>query len=276
VIFELGVQYVKERPAMDGNDPSANRLLNNILCLPLSMYIDALSAAGEHEEIAYVWREFQEQGFSFDAHNWNHLTVALVRAGQLERALQIVESVILPYQDQAKNMIASRNTNPKSPLMYDAAGQDEDKLDPAALDSQAQLRQRASRRLGNTRRNMRHAMWQIEQDEEAHADDLAYPMHVLHQISPAWNVWKVHVSVMRVLLAAMEDLREGNLPAPVKPKGARQIQRYADDEETSKANELFDRLYAQYPRTCVMLFDLEAVERRRLGRVYGRRYVYGE
>lgn len=272
VIFELGVEHVKKLPILNEGDPSVNRLLNNILCLPLSMYIDALSAAGEHEEIALVWKAFQDQGFTFDAHNWNHLSVALVRAGQVERAFQIVESVILPYQDQAQNLIASRNTNPKSPLM------DDEENDRVALDSQVQLRQTASKRFPNITRNMREATWQIEKDEENHADDLAYPMHILHQISPAWNVWKVHTSVSRVLLKATEDLREGNLPMPVKPKGERHLQDYeeVDDETNIRANVLLDRLFVEYPRTCAMLLEFEGRERRRLGRVYSRKYVYGD
>ncbi|KAJ3797960.1 hypothetical protein GGU11DRAFT_782887 [Lentinula aff. detonsa] len=284
-IFALGVEYVKESPIADmrKDDPSANRLLNNILCLPLSIYIDALSAAGEHEAIAHVWQEFQEQGFSFDAHNWNHLAVALVRAGQLERAFQVVENVILPYQDQARDLIASRNTAPNSPLMYsmEDLDKDEEEFDITAIESQAQLRKRSSRRFLSIMRNQRHAMPQIEGEEGTHADDLAYPMHVLHQISPAWNVWKIHIAVKRVFLRAIEDLRDGYLPRPAGPIHDNQLLHAQDPMEDNgetrqEAKELFRRVYDQYPRTNALLQAFELKERRRLGRTYGRKYEYGD
>ena len=72
-------------------DPSRR----NLLCLPLSIYIDALSANNLHAEIASVWMKLQSEGFGFDAANWNHLAVALVRAGELDRAFWTVETVLL-------------------------------------------------------------------------------------------------------------------------------------------------------------------------------------
>ncbi|KAJ3776741.1 hypothetical protein FB446DRAFT_842234 [Lentinula raphanica] len=286
-IFALGLEYVKDSPVMDTNkdDPSTERLLNNILCLPLSIYIDALSVAGEHETIARVWQDFQEKGFTFDAHNWNHLVVALIRAGQLERAFQVVENVIIPYQDQARNLIASRNTSPSSPLMYslDELDKDEDEVDLTAIESQAQLKRRSSKRFISIMRNQRQAMPQLEDEEGTHTDDLAYPMHVLHQISPAWNVWKIHIAVKRVFLRAIEDLRDGYLPRPTAPHSGQPGQpnrslEPEDDEEDirDEAKKLFRRLYDQYPRTSAMLQAFEVRERRRLGRTYGRKYEYGD
>ncbi|KIK67766.1 hypothetical protein GYMLUDRAFT_81301 [Collybiopsis luxurians FD-317 M1] len=284
-IFALGVEHVKERPVsvldVSKHDPTADRLLNNILCVPLSIYIDALSTAGEHEEIARVWKAFQDQGFSFDAHNWNHLAVALVRAGQLERAFQIVENVILLYQDQARELIASRNTKPKTPLLFnpDILDDEDEELDPTVLESQAQLRQSPNRRLKNIKQNKRRAMRHIEEEEETHQDDVVWPMHVLHQISPAWNVWKIHSAVLRFFLKAIEDLRQGYLPRPVQ---RRQETKYVeeeykeDDEETREAaTELLRRLYAEYPRTHKVLHDFEERQRRKLGWRYSQKYEYG-
>ncbi|KAF9077024.1 hypothetical protein BDP27DRAFT_1283937 [Rhodocollybia butyracea] len=269
-IFRLGVEYVNEHPRFNAteNDPTEKRLLNNVLCLPLSIYIDALSVAGEHDEIAHVWKEFQDHGFTFDAHNWNHITVALIRAAQLERAFQVVESVILPYQDQAYELIATREMHPTTPLTFTEKPDDEPDL--LALGSQAQLRKPAASRLPLIRRNLRYAMSQIEEDEEVHADDLAYPIHVLHQISPAWNVWKVHGSVIRVLVDALENLRDGYLPKPVNlSEGLPQRDYSEDNEETrAQAKELLHRVYAQYPRTCQMLqnFQLRQTQREQQGR----------
>ncbi|KAJ4479236.1 hypothetical protein J3R30DRAFT_2735998 [Lentinula aciculospora] len=266
-IFALGVEYVKETPVIDmsNDDPSANRLLNTILCLPLSIYVDALSAAGEHEEIARVWKAFQDQGFSFDAHNWNHLAIALIRAGQLEH--------------QARDLIASRNTTPTTPLSYslEELDKDEEGVDTIVIESQAQLRKRASRRLPSILRNRRHAIPLLEEEEQMHADDIVYPMHILHQISPAWNVWKIHFAVMRVFLRTIEDLREGYLPRPVKPNLMYTEDIAENNEETrEEAKALFRRLYDLYPRTYALLHGFEVRERRRLGGSYGQRYEYGD
>ena len=72
----------------------------NILCLPLSVYIEALSSNHLHSEVAEVWVQVQEAGFGFDAGNWNHLVVALLRAGELDRAFWTVEKILLEAQPQ--------------------------------------------------------------------------------------------------------------------------------------------------------------------------------
>jgi pentatricopeptide repeat-containing protein PET309 len=97
----------------------------NIICVPLSIHMDALSAAGEHAEVADVWKTVRAHGFALDSHNWNHLIVALVRAGEIERAFQIVERVILPLSQQQQRRrvsptVAPREAAaPRTPLSYD-------------------------------------------------------------------------------------------------------------------------------------------------------------
>ncbi|KAF5393046.1 hypothetical protein D9757_001285 [Collybiopsis confluens] len=278
-IFALGVEHSQQRIVVDStkHDPTVDRLLNNVLCVPLSIYIDALSSAGEHEEIARVWREFQDQGFSFDAHNWNHLAVALVRAGQLERAFQMVENVILPYQDQARELIASRMANPKTPFMFDTNSQDKDEeLGFTVLESQAQLWKRGHDRHSSVKRNERQAMRHLEDEDESHQDDVAWPMHVLHQISPAWNVWKIHTAVMDVLLQSIEQLRQGYVPQPVQRRQEElgYVKEYEEEDGNSKeeATRLFRRLYAEYPRTRTLLNEYEERQRARLGLKYEKTY----
>jgi pentatricopeptide repeat protein len=72
----------------------------NLLCLPLSIYIEALSSNHMHNEVVDVWLKVQEAGFGFDAGNWNHLVVALLRAGELDRAFWTVEKILLEPQKQ--------------------------------------------------------------------------------------------------------------------------------------------------------------------------------
>lgn len=71
--------------------PSSRR---NLLCLPLSIYIDAMSSHHRHQEVAQAWQELQSLGFGFDVGNWNHLVAAFVRAGEIDRALWIAEDLL--------------------------------------------------------------------------------------------------------------------------------------------------------------------------------------
>jgi pentatricopeptide repeat protein len=75
----------------------------NMLCIPLSIYMDGLTAACQHTEVARVWRDVAQLGFSFDAHNWNHFAVALVRAGEVEKAFQIAEEVLIPRHEEVQH-----------------------------------------------------------------------------------------------------------------------------------------------------------------------------
>ena len=98
----------------------------NIICVPLSIHMDALSAAGAHAEVADVWKTVRAHGFALDSHNWNNLIVALVRAGEIERAFQILERVILPLSQQQQRRrlsptVAPREAAaaPRTPLSFD-------------------------------------------------------------------------------------------------------------------------------------------------------------
>lgn len=91
----------------------------NLLCLPLSIYIDALSQNHMHDEVAEVWFTVQAAGFGFDAGNWNHLIVALLRAGEIERAFWIAEKVLLKPSDQGGDLVQSI---PEALVVEDADG----------------------------------------------------------------------------------------------------------------------------------------------------------
>jgi len=139
----------------------------NIICVPLSIHMDALSAAGEHAEVAGVWKTVRTHGFALDSHNWNHLIVVLVRAGEIERAFQILERVLIPQiiihdQRQAnKNSTAAaaaapRDSTPRTPLSYDhdddananngpAPPQEDSAGAPATIASEEATRPRARR-----------------------------------------------------------------------------------------------------------------------------------
>ncbi|WFD29999.1 hypothetical protein MSPP1_001012 [Malassezia sp. CBS 17886] len=66
----------------------------NLVCMPLSIVIDAASRAGLHERVAQIWTQVKRDGFAFDMHNWNHMCAALARAGRVHEAMQLIERVL--------------------------------------------------------------------------------------------------------------------------------------------------------------------------------------
>ncbi|CEH13977.1 FOG: PPR repeat [Ceraceosorus bombacis] len=80
--------------------PDVRSYTRNLLCVPLSMAIDACSAAGRHDDVGRLWAQVRDNGFAFDPQNWNDLVVALLRAGRLEDALRIVNDLLLEADHQ--------------------------------------------------------------------------------------------------------------------------------------------------------------------------------
>ncbi|ESK95162.1 hypothetical protein Moror_13894 [Moniliophthora roreri MCA 2997] len=273
-IFEMGKEYAKD-PSLyliseTPEDPTRIRLQSNILCVPLSIYVDALSAAGLHEEIPVVWKTFQEEGFFFDSNNWNHLIVALVRAGEVARAFHIAEKIILPFQRQALNVGEQRELRPFSPLTFVSKGSAEDKQEdneeeynPQTRVSGWKLRRRTVRR--NTRRLGKDLA--LDYDAPEFAMDFAAPLQFLQQISPAWNIWQLHQFSVRSMIWAYESLRKGHLVKAVPPAGtAREsVGLNPANKDTEKAEVLFQYLHEQYPDTCGLLAEY----RKKLKQKYG-------
>ena len=80
-----------------GNLPvNDSKPLSSILSVPLSIHMDALSAAGEHDEVAHVVQNVKDAGFEYDAYNWNQMAISLIRAGEPMRAFDIVQKVLIP------------------------------------------------------------------------------------------------------------------------------------------------------------------------------------
>jgi pentatricopeptide repeat-containing protein PET309 len=270
-IFQLGIDSSSEELIFPDNvkDPTRRRLQGNILCIPLSIYIDALSAAGLHLEIAAIWKKFQQIGFTFDSHNWNHLAVALVRAGEPERAFEVVEKVIIPYERQSERMHKSRDRAPRTPFSPDAPpsvdnGPPEQPLEvPLHGTGRSHAVQTATDRLS-----------QIEEtlEDEEYANDFAHPLHILHQISPSWATWKAHGATLSVLLMVISRLDSGALVEPVKPDNVWDQEPPVDPDTAFKARELLNKIYKDYPDTTQAVMNFDVRERRRLANNYDRMY----
>ncbi|KAG5648842.1 hypothetical protein DXG03_000191 [Asterophora parasitica] len=271
-VYRMGMEVSKSAWLTEVPETHNTRnIRGNVLCIPLSIYIDALSAAGYHDEIATVWKDFRAQGFSFDSHNWNHLVVALVRAGQPERAFEVIERVIIPFQELSANADKPRDLIPFSPLLFDVNPVGDDNLiEVTPGDPPMQSRQRILMHKIAKSRTQRLDNWEAEE----HNDDSVYHLHILQQISPSWATWRPHRASLTILLTALNHLNAGILIQPCMPDG-HDVAANADVDERRECRDILNRIYANYPKTVKALFDFESQERERLGSDYDKEYIWG-
>lgn len=234
----------KESLSMDDPTRPGARRQATILAIPLSIYIDALSANGYHTEVAKVWQEMKTAGFAFDSHNWNHLCVALIRAGEVERAFEVIERVIIPFRRALGSLgVQQRDEEPGSPLLTDRELSAEELSRPPTLWPSTARRRNNMQRLVRRQRIVVHTV-----DEKP--QDFAHALHILRQVSPQWNQWRPHVVTLCALADALEHLQRGHL---VQPLGAASTARESTPtvaevhERAARAQRILDRLYDDFP-----------------------------
>jgi pentatricopeptide repeat-containing protein PET309 len=267
----------------------------NIICVPLSIHMDALSAAGAHAEVAALWKTICEHGFATDSHNWNHLIVVLVRAGEIERAFQILERVIIPSirHHYHRSTVVAREPAPPTPLSYDDdVPQPQDHYHPSTLATEEAPR---SRPLYLSTEARESVVAQLEKEREGllhHAtvdfstsdssaqtqkqgrltEDFAHSLYILQQILPSWDTWQPHAAVVTLLTEVLDHLEAGHMIQPIPPR------RFEDAEgstwqgpesEASVARELLGRIHASCPRavTIVKEYDYRVRVRRELAKI---------
>ena len=267
----------------------------NTMCVALSIYIDALSDAGLHDQIGAAWAELQQKGFGFDVHNWNHLAVALVRAGDVERGFGVIEKVLLPYGLRAAK-IQEHRTIPDAPLSFDDAEQDEEDYPfPKPYDEPLRRTEERARAASKANRIARSFSEDMERAIEGRRDDFAQGLHALRQILPSWNVWAPHDRTLRALLSAILRLESGILPGSGRPSGefdqgherdhgdGDDHHQYSTTDSgpmgteekklaSSRAREILGRIYKDFPKTVQIIANFERRERRRLKRAFDRVY----
>ena len=228
---------------------------SNILCVPLSIYIDLLSSTGHHAEVAKVWDELRTHGFTFDSHNWNHLIIALIRAGEPERAFAILERVILPNTYPASSAGEAKNGSgprqPDSPLSI-VGGNNEVSLpvqDGSPVEASAWAEtsvHRYNRRMEGVNRISKHLESHLTIDINPNRD-VEDRLETLHLIPPTWNSWRPHPVTLSVLLQALTRLASGMLVRPI--QGDSDSPGKSPDEtapvaETAKA--VLKHIYSKY------------------------------
>lgn len=305
-ILSVALRFFQTGEIFGDSDPDLPRRdlqrKANIICVPLSIHMDALSAAGAHAEVAALWKTICEHGFATDSHNWNHLIVVLVRAGEIERAFQILERVIIPsIRHQSRNDLtvaaAPREPAPPTPLSYDDVPQpQDDHHHPSTLATEEAPRSRrlylpteardsVVAQLAKERERLLHdatvdfstsdssAQTQTQTQQGRPADDFAHPLYILQQILPSWDTWQPHAAVVTLLTEVLDHLEAGHMIQPIPPR------RFGDPEgstwqgppesEASAARELLGRVHASCPRavTIVKEYDYRVRVRRELARI---------
>jgi pentatricopeptide repeat-containing protein PET309 len=221
-IFQLGLRYFRTDSLFSGQNKaqgeddeseSQTKRQANILCVPLSIYMDALSAAGMHLEIAAVWKKMKMHGFTFDSQNWNHLAIALTRAGEPERAFEVLEKVILPYQQRSREILTERNQQPEDPLTFEPGKDEETDVEPA-FEGPSHNRER--RAIAVKVATQRSKFGQLASNAGPE-NDFAHSLHILHQVSPSWSIWRPNGVTLGLLGKVLASLESGVPVQPVKP-----------------------------------------------------------
>ena len=267
----------------------------NIICVPLSIHMDALSVAGAHEEVAALWKTIYEHGFATDSHNWNHLIVVLVRAGEIERAFQILERVIIPSiqrHQQTRNELTTtvaREPAPPTPLSFDEVPQPQDDYDyhPNTLATEeaprsrrvylsTEARESVVAQLAKEREGPLHGVStsdsSAQQQQGRPTSDFAHSLYILQQILPSWDTWQPHAAVVTMLTEVLNHLEAGHMIQPIPPQrfGDAEGSSWQDPEsEALAARELLGRIHTSCPRavTIVKEYDYRVRVRRELARI---------
>ncbi|THH20570.1 hypothetical protein EUX98_g8557 [Antrodiella citrinella] len=270
-IVELGEQYSSQLdPLLDtvsGIEPPPGRRHSNVLCIPFSILVDALSAAGFHEEIAAAWADLQSKGFTLDSHNWNHLAIALVRAGEPERAFEIVDRVILKHRRDTI-VTSPRDTNPLSPLLSELREEFLETRDlPHHETPLGRTRERAAL-AGLIGKKVQPWMTDLS------SSDFAHPLHILHHVSPGWNIWRPHNQTLYLLGRALHHMHNGKPIQPIRPGedydavNLRSQPTSMEELEARReeARASLSRIYDNFPEAAATVLDFERWQQSRTKR----------
>ena len=261
LIFEMASQHStlgdalssdETKPKDDRPEPISRP---NILCVPLSIYVDLLSSTGNHVEVAKVWDKLRTHGFTFDSHNWNHLIIALVRAGEPERAFAILERVILPNATPASSAreakYGRKSRQPDSPLSI-VGGSNEASL-PVRDGSPAEPQQAWTETTVHKHNRRMESIRRMSKNLESHPvidvsprGDFSYRLETLQLIPFAWNSWQPHYVTLSVLSQTLARLASGRLLRPI--QGDSGAPATPTDESTpgDSAKDILNRIYANY------------------------------
>jgi len=113
---------------------------------------------------------------------------------------------------------------------------------------------------------------------EAPDDDFIHPLQTLQKVSPSWNRWRPHFSVMRTFLVAYMLLERGYIIRPVR-RGELTRENVADidfnQRDDDAARDILRSLNENSPDTVALIKDFQLEEQRRLGlTAFERMYIW--
>lgn len=121
------------------NTLDAVRSRNNLICVPLSVTLQAFTDVGRHDRIQKLWRDVRQSGFGFDAQNYNHLVRGLAVTGDVESAFRVVERVLIPRWDEVRaRQYRAMREQAKLQVVDVEANEDADEPDLGAAEIEAQ------------------------------------------------------------------------------------------------------------------------------------------
>jgi pentatricopeptide repeat-containing protein PET309 len=265
-IKELGNKIIEEGEEVMYQMRESVKRRSRLLSPALSIYIDAASASGDHQSVERAWVQFNEDGFIYDAHNWNHLALALLRGGQVLKSFQLVEYVLLYHLDMTQSIVWDRDLKPKDPFSYHDT--ELDAWTPFRHDTYAQMEDRANQRVQRARmmkpriRSSAAGQFIAEaatrrretaeaKGESVDEENFVHDLHILHQVSASWRLWRPHKKIMKVLQIALKRLERGTPVLPHYPPGVPR-NRDLDVQFTGTAYQA----YAEIMKTCPRTVDL--------------------
>ena len=199
-------------------DKSASWTRSDILSVPFSIYIDALSRAGMHEEVVGVCEAMHQNGFKFSVDNWNHLGVALVRGGNIVGAFAVADMIVQRrlYAASYTPKVDGRSAR----LFNHPSGFRSDLMDPQSNRySRPPLRSLTNRR--EALFWMRSKIPELRNKGETDVN-LIQPAELLRKLLPSvaiYNYWRTFRELEEVLIACLCNLEDGYPIIPSGPGG---------------------------------------------------------
>ena len=217
-IFALACRVSKETASEHLPGVGVRRSQDNVLCIPLSIVLDSLAAAGRLFDIRRIWERVSNAGFGFDAQNYNHYAVALARTGDIEKAFAVVEDILIPrYKEVIRRQSqAYRDANTadrRRVLPVDPANMTRIGVEEGNAHSPRDIATQPAMRPPNRRSEQRWAGGSAYMNHPANATgNEAVPPKVDVQLLRAWrpsdSLWRPSTMTLSVLEHVWKQLQD--------------------------------------------------------------------
>lgn len=222
-----------------GNPPQITR--RHILAIPLSIYLDALVAAGAHGAVIKAWDSVRDAGFGYSPENWNTFAVALIAGGRPFEAFQVVERCLIPANSPAQ----------ESKVV----------LDEALANPVTGIRRSPQHR--------RRAVFEARRLKERHregwanalqSDDVTSPLKFISQHSGYHNRWRPSAATLMALKNVVIRLQHGHMIHPTSRRWSEEMYRGSEEDA---ALATLARIQDQCPQTYAKVLVPQERKRKR-------------